>query len=134
MSFRQVLVAGLLLSSLPAFTQDHQPVSLAATRNVLQTPDVRTAPPATPSEPWRIIPRANEDRGLVFSTPDLGHDGFVVSPGGPLEADTTCFAIRAYVVARDSKNSDSTHPVRYSTCLPANRYRLKTADAKASDR
>jgi len=123
MSFRQVLVAGLFLSSLPAFTQDRP-----------QTPDVRTPPTATPSEPWKIIPKANKDRGFVFFTPDIGPDGLVVSPGRPLEADTTCYAIRAYVVARDSKDSDSTHPVRYSTCLPANRYRLKTADAKASDR
>ena len=134
MSFHQVLVAALFLSSLPAFTQDRQPVSLAPTRNVLQTPDVRTPPPAAPSEPWRIFPNTNQDNGFVFFTPDIGPGALAVSPGERLDADTTCYAIRAYVVARDSKDSDSTHPVRYSTCLPASRYRLKTADAKASDR
>ena len=39
--------------------------------------------------------------------------------------DTLCYKIRSYVVARDSKNSDSVHPVGYSTCQPASRYRLK---------
>jgi hypothetical protein len=58
----------------------------------------------------------------------LGPDGLLVN-GEPTD-DTTCYAIRSYVVARDSKNSDSTHPVSYSTCQPASRYRLKTADAK----
>ena len=31
-----------------------------------------------------------------------------------------CFKMRTYVMARDSKDSDSTHLVRYSTCTPAN--------------
>lgn len=132
MSFPRVLVAALFLSSLPAFTQDRQPVSLAPTRNAVQTP--ATPPPATPSEPWRIIPKTNKDNPSVFSTPDIGSGVLALSPGERLDADTTCYAIRAYVVARDSKDSDSTHPVRYSTCLPASRYRLKTADGKASDR
>lgn len=45
--------------------------------------------------------------------------------------DTTCYAIRSYVFARDDKDSDSTHLVRYSTCQPANRYRLRTAAGSA---
>jgi hypothetical protein len=39
-----------------------------------------------------------------------------------------CFKIRSYVVARDSKDSDAVHLVRYSTCQPASRYQVKTAD------
>ncbi len=46
---------------------------------------------------------------------------------GQLADDTLCYAIRSYVVARDSKGSDSTHPVGYSTCQKASRYRLRTA-------
>lgn len=41
-------------------------------------------------------------------------------------SDYYCLKIRSYLVARDSKNSDSTHLVGYSTCLPASRYRLRT--------
>jgi len=40
--------------------------------------------------------------------------------------DSYCLKIRSYVVARDSKNSDSVHPAGYTTCVPANRFRLKT--------
>jgi hypothetical protein len=45
-----------------------------------------------------------------------------------LNADTTCYAIRSYVVARDAKDSDSTHPAGYSTCRPSDRYQVKSAD------
>jgi hypothetical protein len=44
-----------------------------------------------------------------------------------LLADQYCLKIRSYQMARDSKNSDSTHLVGYSTCLPASKYRLRTA-------
>jgi hypothetical protein len=36
------------------------------------------------------------------------------------DTDHVCFTMRTYVVARDRKDSDSTHLVRYSTCTPAN--------------
>lgn len=42
-------------------------------------------------------------------------------------ADRYCLKIRSYQMARDSKNSDSTHLIGYSTCLPASKYRLRTA-------
>jgi hypothetical protein len=111
----------------PGFSQDHSSTGAPTSSTVQQTPDFRTPPVATGSEPWRIIPKSDKDKGFVLSTP--GQNGVVVSPNGPLAADTMCYAIRSYVVKRDSKNSDSVHPVGYSTCVPANRYRLKTADA-----
>lgn len=40
--------------------------------------------------------------------------------------EMTCLRIRSYVVARDSKDSESTHLVHYSTCQPVSRYRVKT--------
>ncbi len=46
-------------------------------------------------------------------------------------AGPTCYAIRSYVVARDSKDSDSTHMVKYSTCQPAARYQLKTTEMRS---
>ena len=51
----------------------------------------------------------------------------VVDSLGRITDDATCLTIRSYVVARDSKDSDSTHLVRYSTCQPASRYQLRTA-------
>ena len=46
-------------------------------------------------------------------------------PQGTQMADAgACYSIRSYVVARDSKDSDATHLVGYSTCRPANRYRV----------
>jgi hypothetical protein len=45
--------------------------------------------------------------------------------GDPLPGDSYCLKIRSYVVARDSKDSDSVHLVGYTTCVPASRYRLR---------
>jgi hypothetical protein len=42
----------------------------------------------------------------------------------------TCYSIRSYLMARDSKDSDSTHLVSTSTCQPAQHYALKTTDLK----
>jgi hypothetical protein len=70
---------------------------------------------------FKFDPAAKTNR---FLTPDKG--GFVISPD-LLPADTVCLKIRSYLMARDSKGSDSTHPVGYSTCQPASRYRLRTA-------
>ena len=43
-------------------------------------------------------------------------------------SDSYCLKIRSYVVARDSENSDAVHPVGYTTCVPANRFRLRTTE------
>ncbi len=43
--------------------------------------------------------------------------------------DNICYTMRTYVVARDSKTSDSVHPVSSSTCQPGKRYGLKTTEA-----
>lgn len=53
---------------------------------------------------------------------------FLGEPGD----DTTCYVISSYVVARDSKNSDAVHPVSYTTCVPASRYRLRTTVERAT--
>ena len=44
-----------------------------------------------------------------------------------LERDGVCYTLRTYVVARDDKDSDSTHMVRATRCLPASRLQFKTA-------
>ena len=62
------------------------------------------------------------------------HVGFTVSPDGRVtwSMDKTCFAIRSYLMARDDKDTDSTHLVRTSTCIPSNKYELRTADVRAT--
>jgi len=151
MTLTRLLLAAILFCALPAFTQDRQP-----TRGNSVSASVTSAE-ATPSEPGRIIPdrpsdltsdstdhiRVDQyrfDQGkLDFRTgnskleaktrpPVLGLDGELVRE---LDGDTTCFSIRSYVVARDSKDSDSTHPAGYSTCRRASRYHLKTAEGSS---
>jgi hypothetical protein len=58
-----------------------------------------------------------------------------VSPDGRIltwDLEESCYAIRSYVVARDDKDSDSTHRVGSSTCRPASRYHVRNADVPQS--
>jgi hypothetical protein len=47
--------------------------------------------------------------------------------GMEFPADATCYAIRSYLVVRDSPDSDSTHRDGSTTCVPAARFRVHTA-------
>jgi hypothetical protein len=109
---------------------------------------------ATPSEPWRLIPAKPSELGSGLNILDPTHldryrlDARSVDPSvrmfqvknhsatstptvdSPRDGDVFCLKIRSYVVARDSKNSDSTHPVSYSTCQPSSRYGLKTTEIR----
>ena len=133
MPLARLLVAATLLSAL-AFAQN-APNSPATT-----APDFRTNA-ATQSEPWRIFPSdqtkkefATSPERVVITAPGDAKS-FVISPADLEGDDNTCYAIRSYVVARDSKNSDSTHPVGYSTCQKASRYHVKKVEtAPAPDR
>ena len=42
--------------------------------------------------------------------------------------ETGCFKIRSYVMARDSKESEATHLVGYTTCVPALRYGVRKVE------
>jgi hypothetical protein len=46
----------------------------------------------------------------------------------PMPSDTACLKMRVYKVARDSPNTDSMHPVSYTTCSPAARFVLHTTE------
>ena len=126
MPLARLLVAAILLSTL-AFAQN------ARNSPVTTTPDFRTNA-ANPSEPWRIIPSDQTKKdfatspGRIVITAPADAQSFVISPADLEGDDNTCYAIRSYVVARDSKNSDSTHPVGYSTCQKASRYHVKKVD------
>lgn len=52
---------------------------------------------------------------------------FDARDGLELERDGVCYTLRTYVVARDERDSDSTHMVRATRCLPAWRLQFKTA-------
>ena len=128
MAFGRLLLT-VLLFCCSAFSQDHLQ---AADRSGKLPPTVNLlpAPAASASEPSRIIPKAGGDRNMILHSQDVDSNGVLISPDGPDAAEATCYTIRAYVVARDSKNSDSTHPVEYSTCHAATRYRLKSAQVQ----
>jgi hypothetical protein len=141
------LAAFLLSCVLPAFAQGQQPSRFNTPDNSPDTMPASSTSTNTASEPWRIFPntpvelssghdriRVDQfrlDQGAV--DPRARTFTFKVAPGGDgsLEADATCYTMRSYVVARDSKDSDSTHPVSYSTCQPASRYRVKTTEERS---
>ncbi len=151
MTLTRLLAAALVLCSLPVFAQDQGPFKQGVmARGSWFFFKVDTAP--TPAEPWRIIPpepaglysghnplsRFRVDQWKVYD--DISnHDTEpptnlrrLYNQGRPQQdADFACYAIRSYLVARDSKNSDSTHPVSYSTCQPAARYQLRTTEIRS---
>jgi len=135
MTLSRLLVPALLILSASAFAQ--------------QQNAPLTSPP---SEPWGIA-SGQSDFGAVKNSIDRMRidqfkvdvkaapftresrlDPIVVTPEDLAGDGTLCYTIRSYVVARDSKDSDSVHPAGYSTCQPASRYRLKSAVMHASDR
>jgi hypothetical protein len=147
MPLARLLTALLLVCSAAAFAQGQSEPYTGSTQ----------APEVTPSEPWRIIPEEPVDGGtgrnplehlrtdeykLFRFKPDgrtrilsLDADTVASLEGQPV-TDSICYSIRSYVVARDDKDSDSTHPVGSSNCQPASRYRVKRAlvGPRSSDR
>jgi hypothetical protein len=92
--------------------------NLEATANVPQDPLARletSEPPKYRNDP------PQDKRTFFFPSPG---NGFVISPGAL--ADNSCFAIRSYVMARDRKDSDSTHLAGYTTCVPSSKYHVRT--------
>ena len=117
----------------------------------------RSSLTAANSEPWKIRPESPSSSGSTADSPsqslmDHSKDPFLSgNPSGPLlngsidpnmavrysvaGGDSYCLNIHSYVVARDRKNSDSVHLVGSTTCVPASRFRLRTADIReGSDR
>ncbi len=50
------------------------------------------------------------------------------------DADATCYTMRTYVVQRDDRQSDSVHPVRYTTCQSAPRFEVKGTTQPVEDK
>jgi hypothetical protein len=147
MPLSRLVAITLLVFPFIAFGQSKQSNVAPGTQQV--------ASATVPAEPWRILPndstktlspqdslsqqqikqsetlvKPNEPDTILQDRAKALANKMLVSPDGQLALDNTCFAIRSYVVARDSKNSDSTHLVHYSTCQPASRYRVKTIELK----
>jgi len=149
MTLTRFLFGSLVVCSALAFAQTKaDPTSpQAAAANKLAT--------VASSEPWKIIPdqsmhatsgsnaldrlqvdqykvsRSKNDTRTLLLGPEADAGMVLSGLNGQLDADIDCLKIRSYVVARDSKDSDSTHLVRYSTCQPASRYRLKTTELRS---
>ena len=140
MTLIRLLVAALALCSLPALAQDQQdklPLSATADSNAFPTPHYFVS---APSEWPIVIPRSQfpvEDR-VLNGPPDEGrtiHGLPVQFPRAAVlqsQGDTVCYTIHRLKVARDSKDSDATHPVSSSTCLPASQYQTRSAVLRES--
>jgi len=156
MTFDRLLAATLLVCAAPALAQNQQLLAGPGPGSIRRDPGVVTfftccAAAATPAEPWRIVPNHPVDAGknpldrfpnydykdflfkgrrAHFLRPNAD-EGMVDSGLEPqLNADATCYSIRSYVVARDTKDSDSTHTAGYSTCQPSDRYHVKSAEIR----
>jgi hypothetical protein len=148
MTLIRLLLASLLLCSLSAFSQDQKIETAQMPGNDISSYVASRDAAVTPSEPWKIVPNRPSAQSLD-SADHIRVDQFRLDPGqvdlrtgkskseaktrtlvmgldGRMDDDATCYTIRSYVVARDSKNSDSTHPTGYSTCQPASKYRVRT--------
>jgi hypothetical protein len=150
MTLTRFFASALVVCSALAFAQTKTD-SLAVSDPAAASKPATTAS----SEPWKFIPnqladansgkdplnRLQIDQYKVFRS-DTNTRTLLVSPeadagmilsglSGELDGVTTCLKIRSYVVARDSKDSDSTHPVSYSTCQPAKRYSLRTTEMRS---
>jgi hypothetical protein len=125
------LVAIALLFGSPALAQ----ISTQGTSGLANASSVGEAAPTTIAETWRIperLPAAIATDAVVAPLAGNLDKGISISPTGDSSDDHSCFMIRSYVVARDSKYSEATHFVRSSTCQPARRYGLKTTVAQPS--
>ena len=142
----RLLTVAVLFCTASAFSQEQ--LASASRSNQNAEPDKSAR--STTLEPWTLVLNPPADPSVGKSGPQPAQidaykiDRSRIDPSGrpfrwgsqidPIVldgqagADTVCYKIRSYVVARDSKNSDSVHPVGYSTCQPASRYRLKKVD------
>jgi hypothetical protein len=140
----RLLIAAVLICTASAFAQEQ--LSSATRPNRTAEPDKSAHAAAT--EPWKLVINQPADwnsgmnRLQQFQIDAYKIDRSRIDPnrqtfrwGSQIYDivmdrqsgdDILCYKIRSYVVARDNKDSDSVHPVGYSTCQPASRYRLRT--------
>ena len=127
----RLLTVAVLLCTASAFAQEQ----LSTGTRPTPTTETERSARVTTSDPWKIVlnrPTDSRESSLQW----LQLDPMAVRADARPGDDTLCYKIRSYVVARDNKDSDSVHPVGYSTCQPASRYRLRTTQIQtgSSDR
>jgi hypothetical protein len=116
----RLLAAAVLICTASAFAQEQ----LSSTNRSNQTAEPERSARVTTPDPWKIVlNQPTDSRESSLQSRQL--DPMAVRADARPGDDTLCYKIRSYVVARDSKDSDSVHPVGYSTCQPASRYRLR---------
>ena len=142
MTISRLLSAVLLVCSLSAFAQQ-QTESLAGQT---KTADESKPGEVTFSKPSLLIPKhqlnpewlqdppkyetVQDQNGIQHFSAESQTQAFVGPPGVQFLTGGLCYAIRSYVVAHDEKDSDSTHLVKASTCQPARRFHLKSAESR----
>ena len=122
----RLLTAAVLCCTALAFSQE--PPSSGMRPNRTSEPD-KSQQATTPVDPHEIAQFRIDPSGRAFRWGSQIDPIFIVMDG-QLGDDTVCYKIRSYVVERDAKDSDSVHPVAYSTCQPASRYRLRTTQIR----
>jgi hypothetical protein len=127
----RLLTVAALLCTASAFAQEQ----LSTGTRPTPTTETERSARVTTSDPWKIVlnrPADSRESSLQW----LQLDPMAVRADARPGDDILCYKIRSYVVARDKKDSDSVHPVGYSTCQPASRYRLRTTQIQtgSSDR
>lgn len=88
-------------------------------------------------EKLQLVRNRVSERPLVASQPLIEHNGDLVlreSLQDSQQDDFTCLKLRTYIVARDDKTTDATHPVRKIDCTPARKFNYKTADIRVEDK
>jgi hypothetical protein len=150
MTLTRLFVAALVVCSTLSFAQTKTDSPSASDQ-----PSANKPATVASSEPWKFIPnqltvansgkdplnplqidkykvfRSNKNTHTLLLGPEADAGMLLSGLGGDLDGVTTCLKIRSYVVARDSKDSDSTHPVSYSTCQPSTRYRVRTTEIRS---
>jgi hypothetical protein len=90
-------------------------ISPAVAENPGKTSDTLNQKSGAP-DAWGIIsPSASADVNGAFARTEG-------------DAQPTCLKMRSYYVERESKHSDVTHPIGYSTCTPSERFAVKRAE------
>ena len=146
----RLLTAAVLICTASAFAQEQ----LSSMTRPNRTAEPEESAHAQGTEPWKLVINqpadwdSGKNRLQQFQIDAYKIDRSRIDPNRQpfrwgsqiddivmdrqLGDDTLCYKIRSYVVARDSKDSDSVHPVGYSTCQPASRYRLKKTQIQTS--
>ena len=138
MRFTGLLAFSLVLSlfawvSVVAASNQTSPAS----PEVVKASPVQSAAHADTAAPSSTSADSFDKRyGILRSDPDSDTDLFSTPAQRYFsrmkrEEDGTCLKLRTYKVARDDRDSDSTHLVDYFTCQRASKFQMRSSDGAA---